>query len=326
MLDFDPLCCTPKIGAIARFINKHYALEAPVSCKLLQRGLNDVYLACNSRERYIFRLSHRRARGPADVRSETAFLVHLSNLGVPVVEPVPTRDGMLFVQGHAPEGERDGVLFREIEGRAPDASDTGDAWANGKTLALIHDAAETYPAAGTLYQLDLEHLLHQPLARIRESGVVEDTNVLGDLELLAERTTVAIKAFRSLTWTYCHGDCHGFNSRINAAGEAVFFDFDDGGPGYLAYDLAVFLWAQVSFGRSSVARWLAFVNGYRSVRAINSVDFEAAISFVIVRQFWLMGEHASRAGEWGSNNVAWITRELDFLKVWEMERLAGRLF
>jgi Ser/Thr protein kinase RdoA (MazF antagonist) len=233
---------------------------------------------------------------------------------------------MLFLQGNAPEGARDGVLFPEIEGRAPVASDTGDAWANGKTLALVHKAAETYPADGALYRLDLEHLLHRPLSRIRDSRVVEDTRVLCELDQLAERTTVAIKALSSLTWTYCHGDCHGFNSRINAAGEAVFFDFDDGGPGFLGYDLAVFLWAQVSFGRSSVARWLAFVDGYQSIRPIAPDDFEAAIHFVIVRHFWLMGEHASRAGEWGSNNVAWITRELEFLRTWEAERLVGRLF
>lgn len=325
MLDFDPLYSTPQVEAIERFIDNHYTLGAPVSCKLLQRGLNDVYLVCNSRERCVFRLSHRRARGSADVRSETAFLVHLSNLGVPVAAPVPTRDGMLSLQGYAPEGAREGVLFQEIEGRAPVASDTGDAWANGKTLAFVHNAAETYPADGALYQLDLEHLLHRPLSRIRDSGVIEEARVLCDLEQLAERTTVAIKALSSLTWTYCHGDCHGFNSRINAAGEAVFFDFDDGGPGYLAYDLAVFLWAQVSFGRSSVTRWLAFVDGYQSIRPIAPDDFEAAIHFVIVRHFWLMGEHASRAGEWGSNN-AWIARELKFLRTWEAERLVGRLF
>jgi hypothetical protein len=57
-------------------------------------------------------------------------------------------------------------------------------------------------------------LLHRPLARIRDSGIVEETHVLSDLGQIAERTATAIKAFRNLTWTYCHGDCHGFNSRI----------------------------------------------------------------------------------------------------------------
>ena len=327
MLDFDPLYSTPQIEAIERFINKHYALAEPVHCRMLHRGLNDVYLVIGSNgERHVFRLSHRRARGPADVKTETAFLTHLSQSGVPVAAPVPTRDGFLFLQGYAPEGAREGVLFRAIEGRKPDATDAGDVWANGKTLALLHNAAETFSSDEALYRLDLEHVLHRPLARIRDSGIVEDSEVHSDLENIAARTGRAIEAFGNLTWTYCHGDCHGFNSRINSAGEAVFFDFDDGGPGYLAYDLSVFLWAQVSFGRKSTAMWDAFIDGYRAVRPITPDDFEASLRFVIVRHFWLMGEYASRAQEWGSEAVGWIAREANFLKTWEAERFVDRLF
>lgn len=63
MFDFDPLYSTSQIEAIERFIDKHYALGSPVSCQLLQRGFNDVYLASvTSSQRYVFRLSHRRAR------------------------------------------------------------------------------------------------------------------------------------------------------------------------------------------------------------------------------------------------------------------------
>ena len=39
-----------------------------------------------------------------------------------------------------------------------------------------------------------------------------------------------------------------------------------------------------------------------------------------------MGEYASRAREWGSEPVNWIAREIGFLKTWEAERLADRLF
>ncbi|CAN7234646.1 phosphotransferase [Rhizobium leguminosarum] len=326
MLDFDPVYSTPQIAAIEQFIDQHYPPAGPVSCRMLQRGLNDVYLAVASNgERYVFRLSHRRARGPADVKTETAFLAHLSQSGVPVAAPIPTREGSLFLQGDAPEGVRQAVLFRAIEGRKPDAADAGDARANGKTLALLHNAAETFQPDGALYRLDLEHLLHRPLARICDSGVVEDAEVRNDLEAIAARTTQAIEAFANLTWTYCHGDCHGFNARINDAGEAVFFDFDDGGPGYLAYDLSVFLWAQTSFGRKSTAMWDAFVDAYRAVRPITPDDFEAAHRFVIVRHIWLMGEYASRAQEWGSEAVGWIAREANFLRRWETERCVDRL-
>ncbi|WP_117194078.1 phosphotransferase enzyme family protein [Rhizobium terrae] len=327
MLDFDPLYSTPQTEAIERFIQEQYAIAAPVHCRLLHRGLNDVYLTTDSNgERYVFRLSHVRARGRADVETETAFLDYLSQAKVPVAAPIPTHDGTLYTKGRAPEGVREGVLFQAIAGREPNGMDAGDARANGKTLALMHNAAETFPSGGAQYRLDLEHLLHRPLGRIRDSGIVEDAKVLSDLEEIASRTANAIEAFGSLTWTFCHGDCHGFNARITDAGDAVFFDFDDGGPGYLAYDLAVFLWAKVSFGRALTSMWDAFIEGYRAVRPIAAYDFEAAQRFVIVRHFWLMGEYASRSQEWGSNAVGWIAREATFLKTWETERFAGRLF
>ena len=326
MLDFESRYSTPQIEVVEKFIDKNYALPRPISCRMLQRGLNDVYLVLGSNgERYVFRLSQRRARGPADVQAETDFLAHLSQSGVPVAAPIPTRDGTLFTGGYAPEGWREGVLFQALDGREPQVTGARDAWANGKTLARMHNAAETFSSHGAVYRLDLEHLLHRPLERIFDSGIVEDPDVRSDLESIAARTGNAIEAFPNLSWTYCHGDCHGFNSRINDAGEAVFFDFDDGGPGYLAYDLSVFLWAKVSFGRKLTAMWDAFIEGYRSVRPISPDDFEAAHRFVIVRHFWLMGEYASRAQEWGSNVVGWVATEANFLETWETEQFGDRL-
>ncbi|MDE1996834.1 MAG: phosphotransferase [Rhizobiaceae bacterium] len=327
MLDFRPSYSTPDVSAVELFIEKHYALGGKVSCRLLRRGLNDVYLVeADKGGRYVFRISHHRARGPADVKTETSFLMHLSASGVPVAEPVPTRDGTLFVHGLSPEGQRPAVLFDAIGGREPYPTGLADAAANGRTLALLHNAAETFSSDGALYRLDLEHLLHRPMARIRNSRIVENAGILGEFERIAERTSQTLLAFGNLSCTYCHGDCHGFNSRINDAGDAVFFDFDDSGPGYLAYDLSVFLWGNVSFGRRLTPAWDAFLRGYRAVRPITAHDFEATMWFVVVRHFWLMGEYASRTQEWGSETVSWIAHQTEFLNNWEREQLTGRLF
>lgn len=294
---------------------------------MLNRGFNDVYLVVAATgERYVFRLSHHRARGAADVRTETDFMAHLLRSGVPVAAVVAARDGNLFVHARSPEGLREGVLFRALDGRAPDAASMADARANGITLAMLHNAAESYRAPAPLYRLDLDHLLYRPLARVQDFAQAVNADASGDLQDIAARTAKGIAAFDDLTWTHCHGDCHGFNARITEAGTAAFFDFDDGGPGFLAYDLSVFLWAKVSFGRKLHAMWDAFVDGYRTIRPIAAMDYEAAHVFVIVRHIWVMGEYASRAREWGSEPVSWITRELEFLRSWEDERLTGRLF
>jgi Ser/Thr protein kinase RdoA (MazF antagonist) len=294
---------------------------------MLNRGFNDTYLVVDATgARYIFRLSHHRARGAADVETETDFLVHLDRSGVPVATAVPTRDGTLFVRGQASEGMREGVLFRDLGGRAPDAASTADARANGVTLAMVHNAAESYAAVAPLHRLDLDHLVRRPLARIHDSGIMEDAGARADLDAIAARTASTIETSDHLTWTHCHGDCHGFNTRIVEGGKAAFFDFDDGGPGYLAFDLAVFLWAKVIFGRKLFAMWDVFVDGYRTIRPIAPNDFEAVHRFVIVRHIWLMGEYASRVREWGTEPVQWIAREVEFLKTWETERVTDRLF
>jgi Ser/Thr protein kinase RdoA (MazF antagonist) len=230
-----------------------------------------------------------------------------------------------------PEGRRPAVLFRFAEGRAPEWESAADARANGVTLARIHDAADGYADRNAgCYRLDLDHLLHRPLSALLGLRSLGADARKGFAEL-ASRLSAAVAARGELTWTRCHGDCHGFNARIpedgQHAGQAMFFDFDDGGPGYLAYDLAVFLWARVSFQRHGYAMWHEFIDGYRSIRRIAPADFEAAHLFVPIRHIWLLGEYASRLVEWGSERLpaAWLIKELDFMRSWERERLSPGL-
>lgn len=283
-------------------------------------------------ERFVLRLSGPRARGSADVEAETAFLAFLDSKDVPVARAVPTRDGKLFTSASLPDGWRAAVLFRHAEGRRPDPDSSDDARLQGATLARLHDAADDYAGRKVgHYQLDLDHLLHRPIAHVLPFCLATP-KVHSDLLNFAERiATFVVSLDSDLVRTRCHGDCHGLNARIARtgphAGEAVFFDFDDSGYGYLAYDLAVHLWAQVSFGRRRHAAWHAFRSGYHSVRAVTSADEVAIPWFVAIRHIWLMGEWAARTTEWGQEILpsTWLERETAFLLNWEQDRLLSRL-
>jgi Ser/Thr protein kinase RdoA (MazF antagonist) len=323
---------TATAAAIAEFVAKTYQLVEPIECELLRRGFNDVFAVCaGDGQRYVLRMSGRRARGDVDVAAETAFLTYLDQQSVPVAAPVATRFGQCFSYAMQPEGLRPAVLFRYAEGRPPRPDDAADARVQGITLARIHDAAAEFSdrAAGR-YRLDRDHLLNRPVAAI--SGLASlGAETRKRLAAVAQRLAVGIAAADELTWTRCHGDCHGFNARIAIegprAGQAVFFDFDDGGFGYLAYDLAVHLWAQTSFKRRSLPMWHSFIDGYRSVRDISQADFSATHYFVPVKHIWLIGEWAGRCAEWGTEQLPpeWLEREVTFLEEWESERLSGRL-
>jgi Ser/Thr protein kinase RdoA (MazF antagonist) len=328
---FPVLYSTPRADAVADFVSTHYDLPGPAECKLLTRGWNDVFdVLTGGGERFIFRISKLRARGEPDLASETAFLSFLDGQGIPVAAAIAARDGALFTSALFPEGGRPAVLFRYAEGRPSQArGSVADARANGVTLARIHDAASGFADVGR-YRLDSDHLLHRPLSRILAIAGLSDSVTAGLVDLTG-RLSVAVAARDGLSWTRCHGDCHGYNAQIALegakAGQAVFFDFDESGPGYLAYDLATFLWCCVIFERKDHAFWHAFIEGYRSIRHLPRADFEAAHLFVPIRHIWLLGEWASRIHEWGSQAVPadWIATQLDFMLAWEKEKLAPGL-
>jgi Ser/Thr protein kinase RdoA (MazF antagonist) len=327
------LYSTPLAEAVADFISTHYDLPGSIECKLLRRGWNDTFeVRTKGGERFVFRISKRRARGDADVASETAFLAYLDGEGIPVAAAIPARDGSLFTSIFFPEGQRPAVLFRFAEGRPSQAgSSAADARANGVTLARMHDVAGGFAAGDQgRYRLDLDHLLHRPLSSILAIEDLGDSVRTGLIDL-TRRLSAGLAEWDGLSWTRCHGDCHGYNANIALqgprAGQAVFFDFDESGPGYLAYDIAVFLWCCVSFGRKQHASWHAFMEGYRSIRELPHADLAAVSLFVPIRHLWLVGEYASRIHEWGSLAVPadWIAAQLDFMLAWEKEKLVPKL-
>lgn len=132
-----------------------------------------------------------------------------------------------------------------------------------------------------------------------------------------------------LTRVHCHGDSHGSNNFMadGPQGEriATFFDFDDAGPGYLAFELAVYLWAMLpcklgaTLDANEQERWRAYLRGYRSVRPLADADVAAIAAFVSVRQFWLMGEYAGRTAVWGTQAMptSWLRKQVELLNAWE---------
>ena len=324
---------TASADAVTQLVATRYGLAGRLTCKFLNRGFNDIYrVRTEAGEQFVLRLSSPRARGAADVDTETAFLADLEGAGVPVAAAVPTRDGALFTDAALPDGPRPAVLFRYIEGRRPELDTPEDARIQGVVLARLHDRADRYQGREDgRYRLDLDHLLHRPLAAIMALDSAP-TQAKNELLRIAARLADSIERFSPLLHrTRCHGDCHGLNARIPAegpwAGQAVFFDFDDGGFGYLAYDLAVHLWAQVSFGRRRQAMWHAFRTGYESVRKVSPADEAAIPIFVAIRHIWLLGSWAGQVDVWGTEALSpdAVEHATSFLLQWERDQLSPRL-
>lgn len=315
-------------GEIARIVEANYELPGVAGGNLARRGFNDVYeLQLAGGKRCIVRLSAQRPRGPANAEYESALLRHLKKAGVAVGTALLTHKGAASVPVMLPEGARTLMAFEYLEGDPP-LDNLDDIAAVGAGLAQIHEASASYSGPPSLYTLELDHLLRRPLKRLLASPTM-DARLQKDFSAIAQRLDERITAMPALSRVGCHGDCHGYNSfMFTAPGgkrTASFFDFDDAGPGYLAYDLVVYLWANLprEFKAQPDAavreKWARYLAGYRSVRPIPEADAAAVVPFAAVRSFWAMGESAGRIPHWGSQAQPqyWLRKQVDTLTAWE---------
>ena len=225
------------------------------------------------------------------------------------------------------EGERSLMLFDHLEGDTPGDS-LPDVEATGRGLALLHEAGKSYSGPDSLYVLELPQLLHASLRHLSGAPTMND-ELRDAFTAIATRLQERIGALGGLTRVTCHGDCHGSNNFMGQGSDgrrvASFFDFDDCGPGWLAYELAVYLWAMLprkpggELDANERERWRRYLAGYRSARELGSADFEAIAAFVAVRQFWLMGEFAGRIAVWGTQAMptSWLRKQVELLTAWE---------
>lgn len=324
-------------AAIGRVVARYYALGPVAACDLLRRGFNETYVVrTQDGARYLARLSALRARGEANIRYETALLAHAAGRGARVAQAIPTAAGEHWVMLPLPEGERPLALFEFLPGDYPETPE--DAALTGLELARLHQACEGYAGPPSRYQLAADHLLRQPLQWLLEAPTL-DAALRNDFTEMAGRLdTLLAAATPDLRLVACHGDCHGTNNFVATLADGTrataFFDFDDAGPGFLAYDLAVYVWGHLprnspsTLDSATADKWRRFLGGYESVARVPDADFAALPLFVCIRHIWLLGEFASRRHHWGSQALpaAWLRKQLVLLGDWldlQLERQAA---
>lgn len=318
---------TAAASSVARWVQRHHGIHVQ-QCHLIRRGLNDNY-ALRSIEgaRYVARIYSIRPRGAFNVDFEIALLTHLEARGAGVAAAVPTAEGRACIQLQFPEGPRALALFRHAEGAIPDALEEFEL--TGRTLAQIHEAARDYAGPESRYTLDGFHLAGRTLGYL-EAYPELDAETLETYRRLVRRLLEELAEVEGrLTRVICHGDTHGFNNHVDAdlagARKTVFFDFDDAGPGYLAYDLSVLPWSYMF--RKSLnepdntlrERWKHYLRGYRANGSeISEPDLAALPLFLQLRSLWNFGEAAGRLHHWGTSSVPvdWLRKQVAVFNAW----------
>jgi Ser/Thr protein kinase RdoA (MazF antagonist) len=315
-------------ASVARWVTQHHGL-AVQQCHLIRRGLNDNYaLRSHDGTRYVARVYSIRPRGDFNIDFELALLAHVAGKEASVAAPVPTADGRTHVRLQFPEGPRALALFRHAEGTTPESLD--DYELTARTLARIHAAARDYAGPPSRYTLDGHHLAGRTLTYLQTHPELDAALLDTYRGLVCRLLDELARIEGELTRVVCHGDTHGFNNHVStdAAGTArsVFFDFDDAGPGFLAYELCVLPWSHLMRKNLKETddplreRWTRYLHGYRAGGGeVSERDLAALPLFMQLRHLWNIGEAAGRLHHWGTNSAPaeWLHKQVDVFEAWQ---------
>lgn len=292
--------------ALAAQILPAFGVTGSADVRFFQGGFNDTYRVETRDGQILFlRVYHRGWRTQEDALYELDVLNHLHRSGIPVAYPIATQDRGFLVEVAAPEGPRYVALFALAKGR--ELSYEGDpapmARRYGSAVAAMHNALDGFESPHRRFHIDLDHLIDRPLRHV-EPILARRAADWDYLQRFAGAVKSAIDALpeRDLERGVCHGDLQCYHAHLDEDGTLTFYDFDCGGFGYRAYDLAVFRWCS-RLQDQEEARWEAFLGAYRAARRVADLDVAAVPLFVCARHIWHMGVHAENAPHWGHGGL-----------------------
>jgi len=324
----SPEALLPIVGAL-------YKLTEPVTCYWLSSGLNDVFHVTTGAAPSILQVYRAGWRTRAEIAEEIAALHHLDRKGVSVALPIARRDGRFAGTLAVADRERQIVLFAWAKGEEILAPDAPCCRRFGRAMADVHNATDDFADARIRY--DLENLLIQPMRALEPPLLDDRPDDLDFLRGLVGQLRERIESLspETLDRGYCHGDFRAANLRVDeATGAVTVFDFELGGTGFRAYDLAYaqsnlhptaleLLWGAPPLANYE-ACWTAFLGGYAERRPLHAADREVIPLFVAMRPIQIMeslvkNERQSDQGEvWPPAEMAGalFERSLRFLRAW----------
>lgn len=277
------------IGAEAR---KRFGFEAPVRCRLIARGSNDIYEVQHRSGRVVVRVARAAFRTRSETLSELRFMRHLSSHGLALPVPISTCAGEDLLELEAPEGRRQVVVFSWLDGQARHPLAPDQARQAGQLLAELHRIGRGFDSSGARHlsvaqkigakRSALERLLeHHPTDARRVEAAARQVN-----HFLASEEAAHLA--RGMT----HGDYQPANILLRDNGPLAVIDFDDCGVDVLLMDAACFIWRN-RFDKVDDAVDESFLEGYFGARACGAPERDALEHLVRARNLYLLAAYAA---------------------------------
>ena len=276
--------------ALTRQVLSRYALNSPVRCEYVYRGLNDNYLVKDSHTKYVLRVYRHNWRDLQDIEAEIELIQFLRSEGVGVSFPVPDKNGTMIRQIGAPEGIRYAVLFSYAEGRPPLPQITiRESRATGEELSKMHRATVNRRLGNNRCHMDTTALLYESFHTIKPF-LEDSTEDLRQLDEVVSRLAVKFERIplNNISFGICHGDLYPSNLHISSSGKVTFFDFDACCCSWFVMDIAGFCYAATQTYKYAAKVNKAFLEGYRELRSLNAEEVELIPYFGAVNRIWVL--------------------------------------
>jgi len=273
-------------------------------CRLVAQRENSVYRIETPDGPCALRLHRPGLRSLAELRSELDWMAALAQGGLPVPVPQPTLDGALCVTRNGVVADMlswiDGTPMG-VDGRLALLDDPPGAYrALGAEMARLHDLCDAWtpPAGFTRPAWDADGLVGPaPLwGRFWENPLLSPAgrNLLAAARDLARDQLTARAG--TMDFGLIHADLVPENVILTAQGPAM-IDFDDGGWGARAFDLATA--ANRALRAETPAPLIgALIEGYTATRPLDRADLAL---FRALRAFTYVGWIVPRLGEPGAH-------------------------
>lgn len=302
-------------------IINRYELDEPISCKLFDSGMNDIYIIQSGKEKYYLRISLTGIHQKHDYEEEIFIINTLYKHGIRVAAPFPCRDKNFLWEINAPEGKRFAILFTEAK-KAPSDNNVAKNYNLGKMLSQIHTIADDNNFMVSRAPIDLVQLAKEPLTLIYPHLTHRPT----DYEYLRNATEKLCRYVEDNLskeephYGYCHGDIHTENVFFEGEVPTV-FDFDCMGYGWRAYDICVYAWDETLKDEKYIEKeaWNSFLDGYNSIRKLSDIELSSIPIFAALREIWLLGLHAKvikRNAGCSWYNDSYFDRGISIFKLW----------
>lgn len=255
---------------------------------------NDLFLA----DHYLLRIHHHSYRTVEGINLELAWLMALRReIDAPVPEPVPARDGRLVVTTSVPgiPGQRTCSLFRWVKGRSYKSSINPHHYRlQGQLMGLLHNhAAQWNYKDDNVRRYDWRGLFRDDTGvGISASHVLPllPTKRRKNFEHVAEQIRKITDRWGKGTNVYgvIHADLGVDANLLFWREKARAIDFDDCGPGYWIFDLAIALEHLYGSEVYSMNR-AALLEGYADIRSLPKEQTDHLELFLAAyRVYWCL--------------------------------------